>query len=176
MRMRIRFLIMILFAMRRKRNLEVSEESVLRFVVMPWDCVVKLVSNDRYHAFMDIGRIDLILRFGWGRVILKNKWEPFVKTADIRYRTSLKLFQRFTLRTRFLYWDNNHFWMQHTFERKGRTVAIAISKNLATSRKGVVKTSEAIRLLRRDLKPPQHADAVKIINDTEELLRTLQRN
>lgn len=165
---------MILAALCRKKNFDITDESVLRYTVMPWDCDIKLVSNDRYHAFMDLGRIDLILRFGWWRVILKNKWEPFVKTVDIRYRYPLRMFQRFTLRTRMMYWDKDYFWMEHSFERKGRTVAVAISKNSAKSRKGVVTTSEALQLLNRNLQQPSCPEKVKIINDTEILLKSLQ--
>ena len=128
MRLRFRLLKMILAAIFRKRNFDMSDESVLHYIVMPWDCDIKLVSNDRYHAFMDLGRIDLIIRFGWWRIILKNKWEPFVKTADIRYRYPLRLFQRFTLRTRMMYWDKDYFWMEHSFERKGKTMATEIGR------------------------------------------------
>jgi len=167
---------MILAALGRRRNYNIFEESVLRFVVMPWDCVLKFVGNDRYHAFMDIGRIDLIIRIGWWKIIWRHQWEPFVRTADIRYRYPLRMFQRFTLRTRIIYWDEYHLWMEHSFERRGRTVAVAISKNLAKNKKGVVSIEEALRLLKRDIERPTCPLAVQIINDTEELLKTRQIN
>lgn len=125
---------------------------------------------------MDLGRMDLIIRCGWLRHLWKNRWISFVKTADIRYRYPLRLFQRFTLRTRFLYWDEFYFWMLHEFERNGKTVAIAISKNSAWSKNGVVKTREALHALERSLNTPDYsAETVRIINDTEALLKKMQR-
>jgi acyl-CoA thioesterase FadM len=165
---------MFIAALFRKRIFNTTDESVIRFIVMPWDCVFKLVGNDRYHAFMDIGRIDLIMGFGWGRIMWKKKWNPFVRNVDILYRYPLQRFQRFKLRTRMIYWDEQYFWMEHIFERKGQIFASAISKNSANSRKGVVRTREALRLLNRDLQRPTCPEKIQAINDAEELLKKIQ--
>ena len=174
MRLKSRLLFIILAALCRKRNYTLNDESILRFTVMPWDCVMRFVGNDRYHAFMDLGRMDLIIRIGWWRFILKKKWEPFVRTADIRYGLPLKMFQHFILRTRIIYWDRHHFWMSHSFEHHGRIVATAISKNVAKNKQGVVTTQEALNLLNLKVQPPASSAKVNIINENGEILKKLQ--
>ncbi|OQP59086.1 hypothetical protein A3860_38945 [Niastella vici] len=174
--MRFRLLKMIIAALLRKCDLNIIDQSVLKFRVMPWDCDIKIVSNDRYHAFMDLGRMDLVIRCGWWQHLWKNKWISFVKTANIRYRYPLRLFQSFTLRTRFLYRDEQYFWMLHEFERNGRTVAIAISKNSAWGKNGVVKTNEALQALNKNFTNPGNpSEIVQIINDSETLLQKMQK-
>lgn len=173
MRLRFRLFRVILAALFRSKNLDFNEESILQFTVMPFDCVAKFVGNDRYHAFMDIGRIDLATRFGWWRVIVKNKWSPFVITVHIRYSSSLKMFQRFALRTRLIYWDKRYIWMEHIFECKGKTMATAISKNAAIGKTGLVATSLVFRLLNLDFQSSIGEDKVTLINEMEGYLRNI---
>src|ERR1700722_11991879 len=62
-------------------------KSVLSFRIMPWDCVARQAGNDRYHAFMDLGRIDLLLNAGvWPRYS-----HAFVCTDYIRHSHPLPL-------------------------------------------------------------------------------------
>ncbi len=140
---------------------------------MPSDCVLFRVSNDRYLAFMDIGRIDLAIRYGWWRIIVQNKWSPYVITVHIRYSASLKMFQRFVLRTRPIHWDSRYVWMEHIFERKGKTVATAISKNAAIGKNGIVSTTLILRLFSLEQKSTIGEDQIALTNTLEGFLRNI---
>jgi acyl-CoA thioesterase FadM len=175
MRSYLRLLWISIRAFFRSKNIEFSEESVLKFMVLPWDCVLRMAGNDIYHTFMDLGRIDLIIRQGVGTQMLKNRWELFVLTAHISYRYSLKMFDVFTLRTRMLYWDKYCFLMEHIFECGGRTIATAISKNVATYKNGLVKTSAILSMLKTKTPDPYYTETVKVISETESILRRLRR-
>ena len=174
MRQRFRFLHMIIWALCRRHDLNIEDESILRFIVMPWDCVVKLAGNDRYHSFMDVGRIDLVLRMGWGRGIVKYKWNPFVLTAHIRYRYPLKVFQKFKLRTKLIYWDKQYFWMEHIFECKGRILATAISKNGATNKNGIVSTESVFQSLDQNMTCPPCPDRIILLREAENILKAVK--
>ena len=67
---------------------------------------------------MDLGRVDLILRGGMWKIIFKNRWQPILSGAIIRYRRELKPFQRFTLQSRIVYWSNKNFVMEQVFMAK----------------------------------------------------------
>jgi hypothetical protein len=113
--------------------------SALSFRIMPWDCVVRLAGNDRYHAFMDLGRIDLLLNAGvWPRYS-----HAFVCTDYIRHRYPLPLFRRLILTTRFVHADKYFFWLEHVFECGGRIIATAISKNGLVAEGKLVPTNTA---------------------------------
>jgi len=173
MRLRLRLLRVILFALLRNNDLTYTGESVLHFTVMPSDCVIKLVGNDRYHSFMDLGRIDLLIRMGGWNTLLSQKLQPFVHTAHIRYRYPLAMFQRFVLRTRLVHSDNRFFLMEHIFECGKKIMATAISKNGLTLQGKIIPTSQIIRFINGEQIPYAETN-ISVINAFEKLLRTLQ--
>ena len=79
--------------------------SRLQFRVLPNDLDSNLhMTNGRYWNIFDLGRLDLILRMGLGKVALREKWAPIVGAGTIQFRRELKPFQRFTLETRLAGW------------------------------------------------------------------------
>ncbi len=84
----------------------VLDAASLRFRVWPTDLDINVhMTNARYFSVMDLGRTDLMIRVGLGGAILRNRWQPVLGAANIRFRRSLKPFQRFTLVSRVLCWD-----------------------------------------------------------------------
>ena len=61
MRLRLRFLWLLLSSF-WKKPLGILDESVLNLRVFPNDVDITKISNDRYTALMDLGRIDIALR------------------------------------------------------------------------------------------------------------------
>ena len=170
MRLTLRLAIVMLLAFFRRRNSSIFEESILQLRVMPWDCVWRFMGNDRYYSFMDLGRIDFVLRMGWGKAILKNKWNPFVIGSYIQYRAPLKMFQLVELHTKLIYWDSRFFWMEHEFKRKEKTIALAISKSAATYNSRVVSTSLIFWIVVGNPEKPPCPDKVERMKDVETIL------
>ncbi len=94
------------------------------------------VNNGVYLTYADLGRIDLLLRAGYFRKILKRGWYPVVVAETIRFYKSLKLFQRFTIETEVIGWDEKNVLIQQRFERKGELLALAVINARFLSRKG----------------------------------------
>jgi len=142
---------------------------------MPWDCVVKCVGNDRYHAFMDLGRIDLTIRLGGAKVFALQRLQPFVLSAHIQYRHPLRLFQRFVLQTRLKHWDNKFFWVEHVFKCGNRTMATAISRNGFTLDNRMVSTEAIFLLLNGEKVSSVYPPAtISIVHAIDALLRSLR--
>ncbi len=96
-----------------------SGASTLNFRVWPHDLDTNLhMNNGRYLTLMDLGRIDLILRGGMWKIIAKNRWQPILSGAIIRYRRELKPFQSFMLQSRIVYWSDKNFVMEQVFLAK----------------------------------------------------------
>lgn len=108
--------------------------SRLMFRVLPNDLDINLhMNNGRYLTVMDLGRIDLVLRSGLGRVIWRNGWMPTLGAVVIRYRQELRPFERYRLETRLSAWSDSIAVMEHTFvvasgPRRGRVAARALVK------------------------------------------------
>jgi len=87
--------------------------SRLPFRVLPNDLDSNLhMTNGRYWNIFDLGRLDLILRMGLGKVALREKWAPIVGAGTIQFRRELKPFQRFTLETRLAGWVGTRIIME----------------------------------------------------------------
>jgi len=88
--------------------------SRLSMRVWPNDLDVNLhMNNGRYLTVMDIGRLDLIMRMGLMRAARRHRWMPVLSASKVRFRRELRLFQKFTLETRILWWARTHFVMEH---------------------------------------------------------------
>jgi len=173
MRLYFRLLILLFFALLRKRDLTGNPESKLRFMVLPSDCVVKLMSNERYLGFLDLGRIDLLIRFDLFKTVIKRNWQPHVISVHIRYMYSLQIFSLFVLQTRLIRKDRSFFWIEQRFEQKGRTVATSISKCLFISKGKIIPTDMIFRAMQEDNISPALSEKYKIVNEVDNLLRNI---
>jgi Predicted thioesterase len=90
--------------------------SVLRFRVWPHDLDLSLhMNNGRYLTIMDQGRIDIMLRSGFWRAVLRHKWVPIASAIKIRFRREMRLFNRFRLETRLVAWVGDNVVMEQMF-------------------------------------------------------------
>lgn len=143
MRLRLRLLLTLLRAFFGPR-LDLLGTSRLSLMVLPNDVDVFNVTNDRYHAFMDLGRVDLMIRFGLLRHFLRKRYAPVVRFVGMRYTYPARLFQRFQLESRMVCWDNDWVWFEQRFVRHGRTFALAYCKGCAHGRNGRVPNAELL--------------------------------
>lgn len=91
--------------------------SELSFRVMPWDCDLNIhLTNSRYLAFMDLGRIYLIATSkNFFPTILKEKWTAIMTAIDIKYIKSIPPFAKVRLVTRLIAWDDRYLYIQQQF-------------------------------------------------------------
>ncbi|MGX5732710.1 thioesterase family protein [Bosea thiooxidans] len=98
-----------------------GEASILPFRVWFHDLDTSLhMNNGRYWTLMDLGRLDLMLRSGLWRAVLRHRWLPVVNAGTIRFRREMRLFRPFRLETRILCWSENWLVMQHRMLMHGR--------------------------------------------------------
>ena len=88
--------------------------SVLPFRVWFHDLDTSLhMNNGRYWTLMDLGRLDLMLRSGLWRAVLRHRWLPVVNAGTIRFRP-------FRAETKIICWSETWLVMQHRMLMKGR--------------------------------------------------------
>ena len=108
---------------RRRAALSLPEDtSQLELRVWPHDLDLSVhMNNGRYLTLMDLGRIDVMLRSGLWRAVVKNRWVPIASAVTIRFKRELRPFQKFVLETRLVCWDTNLVVMEQTFVIVGGT-------------------------------------------------------
>lgn len=91
------------------------------------------MNNGRYLTIMDLGRTDLMVRSGLGRAAYRHHWTPVASAVIIRFRREMRLFQKFHLITRILWWDEKQCVIEQLFildggKHDGHTAAQAMFK------------------------------------------------
>lgn len=97
-----------------------SEPSRLSFRVWPHDLdPFGHMNNGRYLTIMDLGRTDLMVRSGLARAARNHKWTPIASAVVIRFRREMRLWQKFRLETRILWWDERQSVIEQLFVLSG---------------------------------------------------------
>jgi acyl-CoA thioesterase FadM len=121
-------------------------ESVLRMRVWPNDLDLNMhVNSGRYLSFMDVSRVDLLVRMRIFRRVIKRGWRPINGGTMISFRKSLLLWERFTVRSRIVCWDDKWLYFEHIVERQnGDLAAIANARGLLRGREGNVAPAQLL--------------------------------
>lgn len=125
------------------------DPSVVRFTVLPHDCDLNLHLNaGRFLSFMDIARVELLARMRVLRRVLERGWRPVVGGVTIRYRRSVEPFERFTVQSRVVGWDEKWFYIEHNLNRRdGSMAATAYARTLLRKKDGTVQPRELIEMM-----------------------------
>jgi acyl-CoA thioesterase FadM len=167
---------LVLAAALRGSPLGPLDVSRVRLRTMPGDLDLNgHMNNGRYMTLFDLGRIDLCVRNGMHRVILKNGWKPIVGSAMVRYRRSLRLGMHFQLTTRILGWDQRAVFSEHRIEDEDEVYAIGVIRGLFAGPDGLVPPERLARFVGFRGPPPPLPEAVCAWRDTEQDLLAVKR-
>lgn len=136
------------------------------FRVLPWDMDINLhMTNARYLSVMDLGRTDLLIRAGLLPTLRRNHWLPVVGHIDIMFRRSLMPFQRFTVNSRLLCWDEKWLYLEQRLESDKGLHSVAIVRALFIDKNGTKVASQELfdALDYKGKSPPMPAEVVKLV-------------
>lgn len=141
--------------------------SKISFRVWPNDLDTNLhMNNGRYLTLLDLGRLDLLLHLGAGKILFKERWAPVLASMEVRFRRPLNLFQKFEIETRLVCWDAKWIFLEQKMWRKGDLILHAYLKGVFVGPKGSVPVKELLNQLnlsqneRTQTSPPM-PDAIK---------------
>ena len=107
--------------------------------VLPNDIDINLhMNNGRYLTICDLTRVDMFIRTGLAKTMVKEKWMPVISEHTMKYKKPLKLFQKYEIKMEVTGWDDRSFQMLHRFLVKDRIVAEGTSLGVIVSKTGVV--------------------------------------
>ncbi|OYZ13529.1 MAG: hypothetical protein B7Y39_17400 [Bdellovibrio sp. 28-41-41] len=151
-----------------------SKVSVLGPCMTPFRCspsdldVLRHMNNGTYLSIMDLARVDLMIRAGLWADLNKNGMYPVVVAESIRFRKSLKLFERFCIETTVLGWDEKAFILQQRFLRGADVIAEAIVRaRFLRKAGGSVPPTEILSLGKIDITSPPLPPAIAAWNQNQ---------
>jgi acyl-CoA thioesterase FadM len=114
----------ILFRARWRSHLEFHDVGRLRMRVLPNDLdVLGHMNNGVYFSLMDLGRLELAVRSGAWRRFSHNGWYPVAGSETMTFRRSLQPWQRYTLESRVVGYDERAMYMEQRFVVDGEVYA-----------------------------------------------------
>jgi len=120
--------------------------------VLPNDLDInRHMNNGRYLTICDLSRVDMFIRTGLAKTMLKEGWMPVISEHTMTYKKPLMLFQRYELKSEIVDWDEKFFHMTHTFIVGKRTVAAGTSKGCVLGKSGVIPPNEVIETVQARL-------------------------
>ncbi len=168
-------LIRVMIGALMKPRMGVLDTSELKFRVWPFDLDLNMhMTNARYLSMMDLGRTDLLIRAGMLPTVMRERWLPVVGNTNIRFRRSLRLFQRFTLKTRLLCWDEKWFYMEQRIESEEGVHSSAIVRGLFRGPKGSVPSASLLEGARYEGETPPFPPEVSQLVEWEEKRKKVQ--
>jgi acyl-CoA thioesterase FadM len=97
----------------------VGETTEISMRVLPIDLDFLLhMNNGVYFSFLDFGRMDMIFRNGVYALSRQRGWYSVVALETMKFKKSLELWQKFTIRTKIIGYDDKYFFIRQQFIRK----------------------------------------------------------
>ncbi len=86
----------------------------ISFKVMPWDLDLNFhVNNAKYLNYFNRARLVFLSKSGFLREIVSHKYQPVISEIRINYKKSLKLFNKFTVKTVFEKMNDRSLILKH---------------------------------------------------------------
>ena len=153
--------------------------SLLNLMVLPNDLDTNLhMNNGRYLTLMDLGRLDCFIRSGLLSALRGTGWIPVLSAAKVRFRREMRLWRRFRLETRIVYWVDTSFVMEHRCIIAGRNgedvvAAIALMRGGIYDRKGrrFVMVERLFDMVGLSHMQPEASAEVQAFLDAEDALK-----
>ena len=179
MNLYLRLLYMLVVSFLKPKVAHALDSTSLNFCVLPNDLDLNgHMNNGRYLTIMDIGRMDFVLRLRLAGYVIRNGYIPVLSSATMRYRLPLLPFQKYSLTTRILCWDDKWVFMEHRFiikggKKDGAVAAIGLVKGSFFSKKtrGTIPTGDIMAAIGLDEKSPPIPTYLQKWQESEEALR-----
>lgn len=107
----------------------IGDPTTISMRVLPTDLdLLWHVNNGVYFSFMDFGRWDMVFRTGLYKLASKNRMYAVVAGENIKFKKSLKLWDKFQLETQNIGFDEKYFFVRQKFFLRGEIMAIGLVK------------------------------------------------
>lgn len=148
-----RMLWLLLSSLFKPRLPYIKPVNELKMMVLPNDLDINMhMNNGRYLTICDLSRVDMFIRTGLGKTMLKQKWMPIITEHTMKYKKALKLFQKYTVTMTITGWDERSFDMVHTFLVGDRVVAEGTSKGVIYSKQeGIIPPQRVMDTVEQSL-------------------------
>ena len=145
----------------RSPPLGFGDTSEISFCCRPWDIDMFLeMNNGRVLTLYDLGRFDLAIRTGLTRVLKDNRWGLTVAGSTVRYRKRIRAFDKVTMRTKALGYDERWIFLAQSMWVKDKPASSLLIRTCVTEHGRSISTDEVRKAMASEDWAPQLPDWV----------------
>ncbi|MEP4194495.1 MAG: acyl-CoA thioesterase [Aliishimia sp.] len=136
---------------------KLTDTHVSEHICWPWDLDAFLeLNNGRTLTLFDLGRIGMALRVGLVDVLKRERWGLTMAGSSVRYRRRIHAFQRFTVKSRVVCWDDKFTYIEQSmWKRDGECANHVLYRAAVTDQDGIVRLDRISQALGHDsVSPP----------------------
>jgi acyl-CoA thioesterase FadM len=159
---------------RWRSRCNILEPTHLTFRVLPTDLDVNLhLTNSRYFSFMDLSRVDHMIRNGAWKHIRANKLMPVLGGGSVRYRRAVPPFAKIDVSTRVAGVDDRWIYLEHKVSSGQTIYTAAVLKAAFIDGNGRVPTPRLLEMFGHDGDLPPLSEELSKIRDVDEAVNTV---
>lgn len=137
-----------LWKFRKAPPLGPFEAHVSTVRIWPWDLDPwKELNNGRTLTLYDLGRLPMLKRMGYDRLVKEKRWGATVAGNTTRYRRRVTLFQKLTMVSRVIGWDARFIYIEQSMWRGGDCTSAILIRTAVISKGGMVPAEQAMAAL-----------------------------
>lgn len=148
---------------RRDPPLGLLDTHESRHICWPWDIDVwRELNNGRTLTLFDLGRLPMSVRMGLAPVLRRNRWGMVMAGASVRWRRRVVAFDRLTMRSRGVGWDDRFIYSEQSlWKSDGECASHMLIRAAVTSKAGIVPPARVLVAMEQDPVSPPLPDWVR---------------
>ncbi len=147
---------------KKSEKLAFDDVSEIQFRCRPWDLDMFMeMNNGRILTLFDLGRFDMSIRTGLADVLRKNRWGLAVAGSTTRYRKRIKLFNKVTMKTQAVGYDEKWFYVAQSMWLGDTPASSVLLRTCITRKGGAVPTEEVLAQMNAEHWKPALPDWVE---------------
>lgn len=144
---------------RKAPRIGLLDEHESHHICWPWDLDFWFeLNNGRTLTLYDLGRLPLAERIGMVDLLKERKWGMTVAGSTIRYRRRVRGFEKYTMRSRGIGWDNRFLYIEQAMWRGETCCNHALIRMAVTDKSGILNPQEMATALGHPGPSPEMPD------------------
>lgn len=128
----------------------------------PWDLDPWMeLNNGRTLTLYDLARVPMFIRTGAVDMLKKKRWRVTVAGVSVRYRRRITAFEKVTISSKLVGWDNRFFYTtQSIWKKDGDCANQVLLRSAIVGSNGIVDPAELAEAMDLDKTSPKMAEWV----------------
>jgi hypothetical protein len=142
-------------------SLDVTREYRADYRVWPTEAEFSVVENARYGYLLVLERFRFVFATTLWKICLKRHWTAVMGAQIYRVKRPLHRWQKFSIITQPLSWDDKWFYFEQRIESSGKLVCSAVVSCIFIAKDRKIPTAEILDLVGIKTPSPEFSESVQ---------------